>query len=94
MFKGTHMATKQGYEDVVNENDTRGFDGGKGGSDLLKAGDKYDFEQVAKYLLPILALPLLAIPGVGEAVMGADVVGTAVGAAVEAALPVEKPHRR
>lgn len=86
MFKGTHMATKKGYEDVVNEDDTRGFDGGKGGSALLKAGDKYDAEQVLKYLLPFLALPLLAIPGLGEAVLGADAVGTAVGVGLEAAV--------
>jgi hypothetical protein len=86
MFKGTHMATKKGYEDVVNEDDTRGFDGGKGGSALLKAGDKYDAEQVLKYLLPFLALPLLAIPGLGEAVLGAEVVGTAVDVGVGAAV--------
>ena len=92
MFKGTHMATKKGYEDVVNEDDTRGFDGGKGGSDLLKAGDKYDFEQIAKYLLPLLALPLLLIPGAGDLAfglgIGADAAATAGAVGGEAASAV------
>jgi hypothetical protein len=85
LFKGTHMATHKGYEDVINEDDTRGFDGGKGGSDLLKAGDKYDAEQVgmifAKIFLGVVAAAALVIPGVGEAVAGA-MGGVAAGVAV------------
>jgi hypothetical protein len=92
MFKGTHMATKKGYEDVVNEDDSRGFDGGKGGSDLLRAGDNYDFKEVMKDIFAGIGIAAMAvigavasiIPGVGEAVdagLGAAIGGIGAGLA-------------
>lgn len=55
------LPKERGTSDHMNSDDTE------------KSGGQLFMQDVGKYLLPVLAAPLLAIPGVGEAVEGAAV---------------------
>lgn len=55
------------------------------GNDTEKSGAQMGWDKAGKYILPILAAPLLAIPGVGEVAEGAAIAGEAGAATAEVA---------